>query len=423
MIEFSASAEEMPAKKKKNKRQHNGDAKQESPERTDPKKIKLQKQQEQQQQEQQQNSSQQGATEVAPLKAIKPIFIAANIKKVRDLCQGLKLNIKPTFKVSSNSSTQILCGSLNDKKEIITALKANNIDHHTFTEPSEKAFTVVLKGFYDIDPVELLTLLKNHNVPADKVSVLYKNENYSLYLVIFQQNNINCNILNHAHRIIDDVAIKWEPVKSKSKIPLQCHRCQRWGHSASNCGFPYRCVKCIDNHPIGQCTRTTKEGTPKCCNCKGDHAANHRGCEAYKAFEKKKVSQKNIKSRPAQMVQNRLTNNTVFPALPSSQQQLVQHHMNHSVMTPTYSAQVKQVSATGSSSESNPKVIELSQLSGRLEEVPNIDNALRLLNQLIKKLNEESNDKKRVYIIMQYCFDFKLPDLEGVESTLSNSHG
>lgn len=407
--------------KKKNKRQRNVST-DDSPTRAEQKKIKVQ-----QQQHHQQKQSQQGALNESnspPIKATKPIFTMTNLKKVKDLCLGLKLSTKPTFKVSSNSSTQILCSSIIDKKEIVNALKTSNIDHYTFTEPSEKAFSVVLKGFYDINPDELLTILKDQNVPADKVLVMFKNENYSLYLVIFHQRNINCNILNHAHRVIDDIAVKWEPVKSKSKAPLQCHRCQRWGHSASNCGFPYRCVKCNCTHPIGQCTRTTKEGSPKCCNCNGDHAANHRGCEAFKSYEKKQDSLKNIKTRPAQLVQNRLSNDNEFPVLQpgssSNQQQFVHRSSHNNIITSTYAAQVKQVSAIPNCNASSSKVSELSQLSEKLEEIPNIDNAFKLLNQLIKKLNEEPNDKKRVYIIIQFCFDFKIPDLEAL---LSNNNG
>jgi hypothetical protein len=64
------------------------------------------------------------------------------------------------------------------------------------------------------------------------------------------------------------------------KGPLQCKRCQCFGHTQRNCGYAPRCVACGDAHPSGTCA--TSEQQLKCCSCGGNHIANYRGCSKWK---------------------------------------------------------------------------------------------------------------------------------------------
>jgi hypothetical protein len=47
-------------------------------------------------------------------------------------------------------------------------------------------------------------------------------------------------ILNTHHKIIDNMLIKWEKFQKSTRSVTQCHKCQRYGHSAVNCGHKYR---------------------------------------------------------------------------------------------------------------------------------------------------------------------------------------
>jgi hypothetical protein len=49
------------------------------------------------------------------------------------------------------------------------------------------------------------------------------------------------------------------------KCPLQCKRCQRFGHSQRNCGYVPRCVACVETHVSGDCS--TPKQQLKCCSC------------------------------------------------------------------------------------------------------------------------------------------------------------
>jgi hypothetical protein len=64
------------------------------------------------------------------------------------------------------------------------------------------------------------------------------------------------------------------------KGPLECKRCQRFGHTQRNCGYAPRCVACGGSHHSGGCS-TPREQT-QCCGCGGNHTANYRGCIKWK---------------------------------------------------------------------------------------------------------------------------------------------
>ena len=49
------------------------------------------------------------------------------------------------------------------------------------------------------------------------------------------------------------------------KGPLQCRRCQRFGHTQRNCGYAPRCVACGGSHLSSGCS--TPRDQPACCGC------------------------------------------------------------------------------------------------------------------------------------------------------------
>jgi hypothetical protein len=53
------------------------------------------------------------------------------------------------------------------------------------------------------------------------------------------------------------------------KGPVQCKRCQRFGHTQRNCGHAPRCVACGGSHLPGDCPALLEQ--PQCCICGGNH--------------------------------------------------------------------------------------------------------------------------------------------------------
>ena len=64
------------------------------------------------------------------------------------------------------------------------------------------------------------------------------------------------------------------PVRKYDFPPLQCFKCQRFGHTADGCNSKMRCLVCSGPHHFKDC----QNGTIKCANCGGPHKANSREC-------------------------------------------------------------------------------------------------------------------------------------------------
>jgi len=94
------------------------------------------------------------------------------------------------------------------------------------------------------------------------------------------------------------------------KGPMQCKRCQRFGHTQRNCGYAPRRVACVGSHLSGGCL-TPREQT-QCCGCAGKHRANYRGC----------VKWKEAKAALAKQAPQRAPRNAAkgHPASPKTQQ-------------------------------------------------------------------------------------------------------
>lgn len=199
----------------------------------------------------------------------------------------------------------IRCASAESKTLIENILKDKQVQFHSFTEANDKSVQFVLKGFdFEQSTTEILESLKANDVPATKVSVLFKGNEKSapVFIVQFDKSATNLADLNHRFKRIDHASVSWEKLRPSSRKPTQCHNCQAWGHSSRNCQRKSKCVKCTGEHATADCPRTTKEGSAKCVNCGGEHAASYRGCTAYKSyaalFKSKAVVPKEAKTKP-----------------------------------------------------------------------------------------------------------------------------
>ena len=81
-------------------------------------------------------------------------------------------------------------------------------------------------------------------------------------------------------------------VEDRVKPPIQCYRCQKWGHVAASCrSFSEVCRICAQGHNARNCPIKDKTGvawTPKCANCDKSHCASFIGCEERRKFLEKR---------------------------------------------------------------------------------------------------------------------------------------
>jgi hypothetical protein len=326
-------------------------------------------------------------------KPVKPIFINENIQVVRNVLTNLQFMTRPVYKVRSAKSTQVSCFSLQDKKMLINKLQSQQIPFHSFTDPSEKSRCFVLKGFYSTHREDLMTILSSNNVPALKVTDFIRKEDFVMYIVHFDS-SINVNFLSHNHRIIDGIAVKWEPLKKTENRITQCYNCQRWGHSSINCGYPTRCVKCVAAHAKGSCSRTNREGEPECCNCGGSHAANHRGCPIFiKHCDRLKSRPRKISPVPANFNSPRVDNTNQFPVL-SQTSSLPGNIVSNRV---SFSQKVKE-------SHNNSMFLKLSQAQEKLRAVPMINETIERFVQMVDEISSCSDPSDHFNILMKYSF-------------------
>nr|XP_015929069.2 uncharacterized protein LOC107455862 [Parasteatoda tepidariorum] len=82
----------------------------------------------------------------------------------------------------------------------------------------------------------------------------------------------------HSIQSIMQIPISTEKFRGGSR-PIQCFRCQSYGHTQRSCANQPRCMKCADFHYSYQCEKD-RNSPAKCCNCDGNHTSNFTGCEA-----------------------------------------------------------------------------------------------------------------------------------------------
>lgn len=336
----------------------------------------------------------------APEKTVKPVFVNAGILVIRNVIQKLKFAAKPLLKVRGNASTQVLCYSIDDKKILIAKLRSEQIGFHTFTDASDKPTYFLLKGFYHASCAELLSTLQASKVPATKVTDFIRNDNYVIYLVHVDK-AVNVNMLNHSYKHVDGIVVRWDVLRKSNKKITQCFKCQSWGHSADNCGYIPRCVKCSDSHAKGECPRTTRVGDPTCCNCGGPHASNHRGCPAYKQHLEKIKSRAKKPSTVPHRNPVPLNSSSHFPSLDTQQSR-----PSSIVDNPSQSVSFARILSDSNSSVNS--FAKLSQAQAKLNSIPNINETINVFVKMVDELSLCTDQSSQLNILLKYTTSFSL---------------
>ena len=218
------------------------------------------------------------------IKAAKPIIVTNTTFEV--LYKAIldeNPTVMPTIQKRRGNVFAVMAGNIIDKKKIVELLKTQKQQHYTFTEAQDRHLQFVLLGHFEIPVEELIAKLTANKIPATKISKINRSTDDPIYLVSFEKNMITLSDLSYNHNSIDGLRIRWDKFKPSKKRPTQCRRCQRFGHAANNCNLDYRCVKCLNTHEPGACSRTSREeGQPSCVNCQQEgHASNSTICPAF----------------------------------------------------------------------------------------------------------------------------------------------
>lgn len=141
-----------------------------------------------------------------------------------------------TRKLLENLNYKFYSYTLKDKKPIHMILKGI---HHSYTDSEVFEELNLYKNI-----CEVLKVLKFETSKSKK-----ENRDLMMFLVQFAPKTTIQQILSIKHLLHQTVS--WQ-IFQKTDI-VQCRRCQRYGHSATNCNMQYRCVKCLTQHLPGEC--------------------------------------------------------------------------------------------------------------------------------------------------------------------------
>lgn len=196
-------------------------------------------------------------------------------------------NYSCTFSKINKTKMRVFPKSIEARNRLIDLLNESKINFNTYTPADEKMQNVLLKGT-EINEESVIrdALSKNgiqpHKIQRFETGFMRKSgiQSNIWQIVLLPKTDIN-TIFNIKY--VAEWSVKWQIMRKPAIV--QCKRCQRLNHSASNCTLPYRCVKCTDIHEPGKCPydNNRNKTKPKCVNCNGEHTANNAAlCPLFK---------------------------------------------------------------------------------------------------------------------------------------------
>lgn len=259
-------------------------------------------------------------------------------QNITDLIKIIKLKLKInnfTVKKITNNKHAIHTVHIHDYQTIKSLLLELNTPYFTYTPKQDKCQTFLLKGLtHDEEEDNIKQELQHHegeNLKIIKVkkfstkNSLKNNINLPIFLVQINSDSQSAELVKIKY--LNHQVIKWERIKKK--VITQCFRCQRFGHTASNCCLSYRCVKCGNsNHEPGNCPINTESDKKMlyCVQCKSyGHPASYKGCPRHIELINKIKAKKNEKSDKQAMFTNFVQNEISYASKLNSQKNMQLH--------------------------------------------------------------------------------------------------
>ena len=249
-------------------------------------------------------SSQEQNKEVTPKPP--PIFIK-NLSNFSVFCTAISNLIGEENFSCQSKINQVVLRTTNSGsyRKAIHYLKEQKASYHTYQNPEERPFRVVIRGLHPTTPTdavhkELEELGYNVRTVTNAHHPITKSP-LPIFFVDIVQDAMNKNIFDLRKLYYSRIRVE-EPYKRQEIV--QCQRCQTYGHTRTYCNHPPRCVRCAGHHESGTCNKT-RETPATCALCGGAHPASFKGCTTYKDLQRQR--------RPRQQQPP-----TILPAMPTA---------------------------------------------------------------------------------------------------------
>jgi hypothetical protein len=254
-------------------------------------------------------------------KNVKPpviVVVHNNYKAVYEILKSISIE---NFALKLMSvGLKIITASLDDHKKCIEYFKSSGIHYYSHDLANQQPVKVVMSGLPNLEIDYILEDLKAQHVNPFDIKPMKirqkRNADSTLYLLHFERGTVNINKLRQV-KVVCNCIVNWEYYASTRVGPVQCRKCQMFGHGTRHCGIPARCVKCGADHltencetikkPAGQTTPDESRTSLKCANCLGNHTANFSACP--KRLEYIRIQQ-DLKEKSKQKIHRNLSSNS-----------------------------------------------------------------------------------------------------------------
>ncbi|KAJ3629934.1 hypothetical protein MTP99_014296 [Tenebrio molitor] len=321
-----------------------------------------------------------------------PIIVHGFFKKHARFTARLQGEIGKHYTVKfTKFNTNIHTKNKKDWVKVQEILKHDNIEFHTYTHKDNKTHAFVLRGLDQKPELEdIAEALKTEQIAIINIYNM-RATNRPAYLVV-TDNTITMAKLDNIKYVLN-TKITWHR-HMNSKVFVQCHRCQKWGHATANCHARPRCLKCAEEHLTRECP-IDRTDTPRCANCSGNHTANNIECPVYiqklDAAQEKRTRRNNISDKsklvpappPARNAWEKRTSTTGHEA------------------TPTHNRTTDTTIGDNPQAQQSNTMNLLTQIK-ELNNLCNINNLIRALTDLNKLLRKTTTSEERFMTVLQF---------------------
>jgi hypothetical protein len=263
------------------------------------------------------------------VKAIKPPPIhIKNVTNYQNLISSLKsIAGDDEFTCKSTVDMVTVYPSTSDLyRKLVTILKAEKLQFHTYQLPQDRPHRVVLRGIHHTTPTDTIKeeLIQLGFSIRSVTNVISRNKlPLPLFFIDIEPKSEAVGKIYKLDRLLHTVVTVEELRRHKTIV--QCTRCQKFNHTKSYCNHEPKCVKCAGTHFSSECTKD-KQTPPKCTLCDQAHTANYRGCQVFQDLQKRrrgsqthhtvKGTSENVPTHAVPLPQ---TNDpAIFPTLPQA---------------------------------------------------------------------------------------------------------
>lgn len=223
---------------------------------------------------------------------------------------------------------RIKCKDTDSYQNLLQILQKQNILLHTHQKPEDKGLRFVIRNLHaSTSSSSIRSLLANKGYLVKYVNVL-KNRFTGIPLNMFEV-EIDAKNNAQAEQILEITKLGSQEVtferQARRTDPVQCHRCQAFGHTKNYCRRAFVCLKCAGPHPSTDCKKE-KNSPGLCANCGNQHIASYKGCPVFKT-ERAKLLSVRLNMPPA------ITNNNNNTAIADHQQPPPQQQLLNAALT------------------------------------------------------------------------------------------